>query len=302
MERYFYLQGNELPDLPDIPLLQAAPPRQDNFTDCGVFLLHNAETLLARVELFARRSGVAEVDQAWFPRGQVDKKRAEVAALVRRLWKQQRGRHTLATWPPLTFLSAKPHPPGRRQAGRAAPRADPPRRPGSARGLAALDALPRVPPAASASDSLVADYGEQGRVVKAQVMQQEEVKTIGKSGVKPVEPVRWAEQKVEVKADGRSGAVGGVEAGVERGHLKGIKFPRLGGWADGQEVRRAEEKQEVREFKEKQEVREFKEKRGGSEARASIQGILEELGGSSGRGEERGGGGVQGKEEHQPCI
>ena len=42
-------------------------------------------------------------------------------------------------------------------------------------------------------------------------------------------------------------------------------------------------------------MREFKEKRGGSEARASIQGILEELGGSGGRGEERGGGGVQGK-------
>ena len=60
------------------------------------------------------------VDEAWFPRGQVDNKRAEVAAVVRRLWEQQRSRQALATWPALTFHLAEADPPGRRQAGGAA--------------------------------------------------------------------------------------------------------------------------------------------------------------------------------------
>ena len=86
---------------------------------------------------------MATVDQAWFPRATVDNKRAEVAAVVRKLWEQQRSRQALATWPALTFHPAKADAPGRRRAGEAA-RADPPRRRGSARGGAALDALPRV--------------------------------------------------------------------------------------------------------------------------------------------------------------
>ena len=117
-------QGDGLTELPPIPLLRAAPPRQGNLTDCGVFLLQNAETLLAGVELFSRRSAVATVDQAWFPRATVDNKRAEVAAVVRKLWEQQRSRQALATWPALTFPPAEAEPPGRRQAAEAA-RADP---------------------------------------------------------------------------------------------------------------------------------------------------------------------------------
>jgi len=62
-------------------------PQQDNFTDCGVFLLHYVEKILERPELFF--SFEDEDLSNLFTKSEVDRKRSSVARLIRQLSEEQ---------------------------------------------------------------------------------------------------------------------------------------------------------------------------------------------------------------------
>jgi len=65
-----------------MPLKKPTVPVQDNFSDCGVFLLHYAE-------LFCRSPDVSELTSVWFPVTDIADKRASIKEIIKRIEAEQ---------------------------------------------------------------------------------------------------------------------------------------------------------------------------------------------------------------------
>lgn len=72
-------------DRTTLPVYKCDVPAQDNFSDCGVFLLHYAET-------FCRMPDVSMIKKDWFPIAEVSAKREEIKGVITRLREEQRSK------------------------------------------------------------------------------------------------------------------------------------------------------------------------------------------------------------------
>jgi len=97
--------------------LRPVKPEQQNYSDCGIYLLHYVEKIFSSVAQFYWPETVNTLNDTWFPLNEVASKRSVLAQLIRTMNEEQRSPgEPQVNWPVINFLDPAPPPRSRKKA------------------------------------------------------------------------------------------------------------------------------------------------------------------------------------------
>jgi len=102
--------GEELPEYQELPtfsskemrVLRPSKPEQNNYSDCGLFLLYYVEKIFSSSAQFYWPATLPDLSN-WFSDEEVNRKRGDIAELIRQLTSAQWGKEKEINWPEINF-------------------------------------------------------------------------------------------------------------------------------------------------------------------------------------------------------
>ena len=105
LETEWRAKTGEVADMSRLMVVVPKLPIQDNYFDCGVFLLQYIERIFEEVQHFLCPNTISSMTQEeWFSLSTIYTKRADIAALIRKLSEDQHKGETIY-WPNITFTT-----------------------------------------------------------------------------------------------------------------------------------------------------------------------------------------------------